>query len=327
MSLHVTESGIQTTVQDRGRSGYYSLGIPPSGAQDQYAYRIGNRLLKNDENAAALELTAMGGTYEFDTETAVAITGADFAPELNGEPVPNWEVITVEEGDVLDFTRPPSGGYRTYLCVDSGIDVPEVLGSKSTFINGMMGGHEGRPLEDGDEVDIRPSSAAGDLSGRRLADPPDYPDDKSLRFIFGCEDYRYTEEAKENFLDWEWKTNSMSDRVAYRLNPVNDDVLDFVPRERAPYGAGDDPSNVVDGPYPIGSIHIPGGAEPILLANDAVSAGGYATIGTLASIDLNMVGQTKPGDIITFERATPEEAIEARREWKESIKTDTIEEA
>lgn len=316
MTLHVRQNGYHTTVQDRGRKGQYSVGLPPSGAQDQFAYRVGNKLLRNDDNAAALEITLQGGEYEFGVDTTIAITGAGINPKLNNSPVNMWEAIAVEAGDVLSFGG-IEAGCRAYVCVKDGIDVPLVLGSRSTYTNGDLGGYKGRTLMAGDELSIA-GYTGRDLHGRTIPDRemPAYESPWTLRFITGMEDYRFAEKSKERFFSTEWKTNSTSDRVGYRFDV--DEPLTFVEQDEDT-GTGGDPSQVIMSPYPVGGLHAPSGSELILLANDAVTFGGFANLGAVITADVNLLGQIKPNDGVNFEQVTYTEAVNELREWERSI--------
>src|SRR5689334_18250083 len=151
MPLEVVSPGLMTTVQDEGRIGVYAVGMPPAGAMDKFAYRVGNLLVGNPAGAAALELTYLGPELAFTEDTVIAVTGAALPPKLNGERIAAWESRSVKSGDVLSFDYLESGA-RAYLAVSGGIDVPEVLGSRATYTLCGMGGFEGRSLQPGDEL-------------------------------------------------------------------------------------------------------------------------------------------------------------------------------
>lgn len=317
MTAHVSVStgGLSTTVQDLGRPGQYSIGMPPSGALDQYSLRLANLLVGNDEGAATLEATYVGPTLEFSDERLVAVTGGDAAVTLNGEPVPTWEAVAVSAGDVLAFGMITSGA-RPYVAVSGGIDVPEYLGSRSTYTLIGLGGHQGRTLEDGDELPLGEADGTG-TAGTRLPDDllPTFGPDIEVRTVVGLCSYRLTEAALDSFLSTTWKVTKDADRVGYRLRGG---TLDFVEREQ-PFGAGSDPANVVDLGYPIGSVQVPGGDEPIVLLGDAVTGGGYATIGTVVSVDRDLFGQAKTGDRIRFRSVDVDEALAARAERRQQL--------
>lgn len=305
--LNVVSGGLSTTVQDLGRPGEYAIGMPPSGAMDQYSHRIANMLVGNDPDAATLEATYIGPTLEFGDDRVVAVTGGGCPIEVNGEPASMWESFTVGPGDVLSFGMIESGA-RPYVAVSGGIGVPEYLGSRSTYTLTGIGGFEGRKLADGDSVPL--GSANGGRPGAVLPHElrPTFPSEIEVRVVVGLCAYRLTEGALESFLSTDWKVTKDADRVGYRLRGGH---LDFVEREQ-PFGAGADPANVVDLGYPIGSIQVPGGDEPIVLLGDAVTGGGYVTIGTVVSVDRDLFGQAKTGDVIRFTRVDIEDALDAR---------------
>lgn len=314
--IKVLKPGLQTTVQDRGRIGYYEIGMPPSGAMDQYAFNIANRLVGNKENAAVLEITYMGPELEFQQDAVIAITGGEIPPKINGVSVPLWSTIEVQAGDVLSFDFVKSGA-RTYLAVKGGIDVPIVQNSRSTYTLCGIGGYEGRALKEGDILQIGSDFEANILAGTTIPDSfiPKYGKNHEIRVVIGLCSYRLTEESKERFLTVEWTVTPEANRVGYRFKGES---LDFVPRDQ-PFGAGSNPSNVVDMGYPIGSIQIPGGIEPIALMHDAVTAGGYATVATIISADLNRMAQVKTNDKVRFVPVTVDEAIQARRKLKKQL--------
>lgn len=316
MAIRVRKPGLLTTVQDTGRFGQYALGMPPSGAMDVFSYQVGNYLVGNEDGAAGLELTYLGPELEFTEDTLIAVTGAEMPPKVNGEEVPTWEALAVGAGDVLGFDFLRSGA-RAYLAVAGGIDVPVFMGSRSTYTLIGLGGHEGRALKEGDELAV---GQAGDRSGRvgmavAPEQVPTYSDSTELRVIIGLTSYRLTGESMETFLNTEWTVTPDADRIGYRYRGGE---LEFVEREQ-PAGAGSDPANVVDLGYPVGSIQVPGGVEPIVLVNDAVTGGGYATIGTVISVDRDRLAQTKTNDKTRFRSVGLDEALEARWERRQQM--------
>jgi biotin-dependent carboxylase-like uncharacterized protein len=316
MAIRVRQPGLLTTVQDEGRFGDYDIGMPPSGAMDLFSYQVGNYLVGNPEGTAGLEITYMGPELEFTADAVIAITGAEMPPKVNGEEAPTWEAIRVEEGDVLSFDYLRHGA-RAYLAVSGGIDVPVFLGSRSTYTLIGLGGHEGRALQAGDELPVGESANGSAQVGKRVEERyiPTYTNEAELRVIIGLASYRLTEESLKEFLSVEWTVTPDADRIGYRYRGGE---LKFVEREQPP-GAGSDPANVVDLGYPVGSIQVPGGVEPIVLNNDAVTGGGYATIGTVISVDRDRLAQTKTNDKTRFRSVTLEEALEARRERRERL--------
>jgi biotin-dependent carboxylase-like uncharacterized protein len=309
--IAVHEGGIATTVQDAGRFGLYHLGMPPSGALDQFSFRVANLLVGNPETAAVLEATFNGPTLEFPADTVIAVAGGDLPPKLDGVEQPTWTALAVKAGQTLtwDFLR---SGSRAYIAIAGGVDVPLVLGSRSTYVLCGVGGYDGRPLKAGDSLPVgaHDPAVARAMVGRSVpaAQRPRFGKEAELRVNMGLCDYRLSEEGRRAFLEAEWKVTPAADRIGYRYKGAE---LGFVPREQ-PFGAGSDPSNVVDVGYPVGSIQVPGGVEPICLLNDAVTGGGYATIGTVISADRDVLAQTKTHDKTRFRAVTIDEALQAR---------------
>jgi biotin-dependent carboxylase-like uncharacterized protein len=316
MAIRVRQPGLLTTVQDTGRFGEYALGMPPSGAMDVFSYQVGNYLVGNEEGVAGLEITYFGPELEFTEGAVIAVTGAEMPPKINGEEAPTWEALEVGEGDVLSFDYLKNGA-RSYLAVAGGIDVPLFMHSRSTYTLIGLGGHEGRALKEGDELKVGESASGGERVGKRVDDDhiPAYARETELRVIIGLASYRLTEESMEEFLNTTWSVTPDADRVGYRYRGGE---LKFVEREQ-PAGAGSDPANVVDFGYPIGSIQVPGGVEPIVLMNDAVTGGGYATIGTVISADRDKLAQTKTNDKTTFRSVELDEALEARKHRRQQM--------
>lgn len=309
MAVKVISPGLSTTVQDLGRPGYYHLGIPLSGGMDRFALRVANMLVGNDEGAAVLEAVFMGPDLEFTAPATVAVTGATLPPMVNGAPREGWSTFQVKAGDRLTFGFLKEGA-RAYIAVSGGIDVPVTLGSRSTYTLGALGGHEGRALKDGDELAVgQASGRAGGSVPETLRRKPGKP--AELRMLPGLYWHRITAEAGRGFFEDTWKVAPEADRIGYRFRGGR--PLDFVPRE-PPFGAGSNPSNIVDACYPYGSIQVPGGTEPIVLHRDAVSGGGYMMVGTVISADMDLIGQLQPHTPARFVEVTMDQALAARAE-------------
>ena len=331
MAIRVSAPGLATSVQDLGRPGYYHLGIPISGGMDQYALRAANLLVGNDEGSAVLEAVFMGPELEFSEDAVVAVTGAELPPRVDGELRESWTALQVEAGQTLSFDYLRSGA-RAYIAVAGGIDVPVVLGSRSTYTLGALGGLDGRNLQAGDELRIAAASFArpcerinpsvhspsGECTTRIVPEGRSVPEhlrrapgrSVELRVIPGLYWHRITEESGRRFFDDTWKVALEADRIGYRFRDGR--PLQFVERE-PPFGAGSDPSNIVDSCYPYGSIQVPGGTEPIVLHRDAVSGGGYFMVGTVVSADMDLVGQLQPHTPIRFTCVDMAAALAARR--------------
>ena len=317
MAIEVIKPGLATSVQDAGRPGYYNIGIPLSGALDQYALRAANLLVGNDVGAAALEATLLGPELLFLTPAIVAVTGAEATPKVNGEARPRNESFALRADDRLSFDYMKAGA-RVYIAVAGGIDVPAVLGSRSTYALGALGGFEGRKLAAGDVVPIG-AAGSGARSGRVISGNlvPSYPKSLELRVLPGLYFHRLTDESARSFFDDTWTVAPEADRIGYRYRKGR--ALSF--REhKQPFGAGSDPSNIVDAGYPYGSIQVPGGVEPIVLLRDAVSGGGYAMIGTVISADMDHIAQMQPNNLARFVQVDMGTALEARVEYKKRLK-------
>lgn len=312
MSVKVLHPGLVTTVQDLGRPGYFHLGIPIGGAMDRLAMRAANLLVGNEETAAGLEAVFVGPKLEFMQDAVIAVTGAEMPFKVDGEEKPTWTAISVKSGQVLSFDFLKSGA-RICLAIAGGINVPQALGSRSTYPIGALGGFKGRAIAEGDVLPIGETNAAAE--GRsvpaELRRTPGNP--AELRVLPGLYNHRITKEAGNNFFKDEWKVAPEADRMGYRF--CGGRPLDFVDRV-PPFGAGSDPSNVVDCCYPYGSIQVPGGKEPIILHRDAVSGGGYFMLGTVISADMDLIGQLQPHTPTKFIRVTMDEALQARADRK-----------
>ena len=316
MSIEVIKPGLLTTIQDQGRQGYYHLGIPPSGAMDQISFKSANLLLGNPENAAVLECALIGPELYFSVDSYIAVTGADMQPKIEGVLQEMNQVLSISAGQTLSFGFAKSGA-RAYLAIAGGINVPIVLGSRSTYVLGSLGGLNGRALKIGDKFELGEPTQKITV-GRKLDAQLCTPHQKEyvLRMIPGIYDHRVYDESIEQFLTDTWKVGSEADRIGYRFKGGT--PLAYKQREQ-PFGAGDDPSNIVDACYPIGSIQVPSGKEPIVLHRDAVSGGGYMMIGAVISADMDLIGQMPPNTQVKFERVSLEQALRARQKRCESL--------
>jgi biotin-dependent carboxylase-like uncharacterized protein len=317
MAIKVLKPGLATTVQDLGRPGYYHIGIPLSGGMDRHALAAANLLVGNPEGAAVLEAVFMGPELEFTEDAMVAITGAELPPKLDDERRETWTSFKVKRGQILSFDFLKQGA-RGYIAVSGGIDVPVVLGSRSTYALGALGGFQGRKLEAGDELPIGKATAtakdgctlANDLRGQPAGMPTE------LRAMPGLYWHRITEAAGNGFFSDTWKVAPEADRIGYRFKGGK--PLEFVPRE-PPFGAGSDPSNITDACYPYGSIQVPGGTEPIVLHRDAVSGGGYFMVGTVIAADMDLIGQLQPNTPVKFVKVGMDQALAARKNRAELL--------
>lgn len=306
-TLEVLSAGTQTTVQDYpGRTGYWAVGVPPSGPMDSLALRLGNRLLGNEEGAAALEITLSGPTLKFNCDAQLAVTGAAIALTLDGVPLANNRVFRVRAGSTLRMGDIQGDGVRSYLCLRGGFEVPDYLGSKSTFTLGQFGGHAGRALRTGDVLHLSPLTepvADGELP-QALRTSLDGV--RELRVIYGphgAPEY-FTPGYMATFFATEWEVHFNSSRTGVRLiGPKPEWVRDSGGE------AGLHPSNIHDNPYAIGAVDFTGDM-PVILGPDGPSLGGFVCPVTVIEADLHAVGQLKAGDKVRF---MPVDVSTARR--------------
>ncbi|HEV2356393.1 MAG TPA: 5-oxoprolinase subunit PxpB [bacterium] len=296
--LVVERGGLWTTVQDLGRPGYRHFGLPQSGAMDPLSLRIANLLLGNPPGAAALELTAPGPRLVVARRTAIAVTGADLSPSVNGRPVAGWSALSMREGDVLEFGAPRSGQWA-YVAVPGGIDVPPALGSRATYARAALGGYGGRRLADGDALACG-RRAPGALL--RLADEtrPSVGGARTVRIVLGPQESYFAEAAVAALLDEEFSPGVHADRVGYRLDGAR-----LEHRSAAEL--------LSDGLLP-GAIQVPAGGQPIVIMADGPTAGGYPKIAAVARADLRLVAQARRGDPVRFRAVAWDEAHLAARE-------------
>jgi biotin-dependent carboxylase-like uncharacterized protein len=309
MAIKIISPGLATTVQDLGRPGYYHLGIPLSGGMDRFALQAANLLVGNDPGAAVLEAVFMGPRIGFDSDRIVAVTGAELPPKVDDDPRQTWTSFLVRKGQTLSFNFLKAGA-RAYIAIAGGIDVPNVLGSRSTYVLGALGGHDGRALRAGDELMLGPAAKSADVD--RKVDPVLHgvlAPTVELRMLPGLYWHRITEQSGNDFYSDTWKVAPEADRIGYRFRGGR--PLQFQPRT-PPFGAGSDPSNIVDACYPYGSIQVPGGTEPIVLHRDAVSGGGYFMLGTVISADMDLIGQLQPHTSARFVPVDMNTALSAR---------------
>lgn len=300
-TLEILEPGLMTTVQDRGRYGYQRFGVPVSGALDWFAMRAANTLVGNGSDAAGLEMTVLGPRVRFLAPTWIALAGADLAPAIDGEPAPMWEAVSVDADSILTF-QGARDGIRCYLAAAGGIDVPVVMGSRSTYVKGAIGGAEGRPLQAGDVVSTFLPGSENEMPGRGLREDlrPSYGHDHRVRVVLGPQDEAFTDEGRNTFLTSQYAVAIQSDRIGYRLEgPAIE------------HRAGAD---IVSDGTPRGAVQVPGDGQPIVLLADRGTTGGYAKIATVISADIDKLAQAMPKDTLSFEAVTIEEAQRILRE-------------
>ncbi|QIZ42985.1 biotin-dependent carboxyltransferase [Bacillus sp. RZ2MS9] len=307
MDVEVLHAGMFTTVQDLGRSYYQQFGVPVGGAMDKNALRLINMLVGNEENEAGLEMTILGPNLLIKKTTLLAIGGVDMEPLLNGERIPLWRPILAEEGSMLCFGK-VKNGCRAYVTFAGGIHIERAMGSKSTYIRATIGGIEGRMLQKGDYFQI---GAQSEMANRFIQDLqkderiktkwainnsvlPKYKKHPKLRVIADFEYDQFTEESRKAFFTKEYKVSNYADRMGYR---VEGEVLNRIEEKE-----------ILSSPVTFGTIQVPNGGQPIILMADRQTTGGYPRMGNIISVDLPLLAQLKPGDYVSFEKITLEEA-------------------
>jgi urea carboxylase len=321
-SLEVLDGGIQTTVQDYpGMVGYWAVGVPPCGPMDSYAFRLANALLDNDEDAAGLEFTVRGGRYRFRCEAAFCLAGADMQACLDGRAVERYRVYAVRSGQVLSLGQAQSG-MRGYLCVAGGLDMPRVLGSSSTFIDGRFGGHGGRALRTGDVLHLSETASTRASALRPNPRLPKrwWPQEAGPWTIGVITGPLSTEEFLDasyfdELVSTDFEVNFDSARTGVRLNGP-------APRWSRTTGgeAGLHPSNIHDNPYALCALDLTGD-QPILLGPDGPSLGGFVCPVVTAISQRWKLGQLRPGDIVRFRILTSDDAARLRRIMESNIAT------
>lgn len=310
--FEIINPGLEVTVQDYpGRQGYWSVGIPPAGPMDSVAFRIANRLVGNEITAAGLEITGLGPTIRFHDDELVAFTGAEFKATVNGEEIPWHTPVQVSSGTVIKIGSLKGNGFRCYMSIRGGIDVPLYLGSRSTFTYGHFGGLEGRKLLKGDILNIRRDTPVVPFKKNvGLTFMPLYPHDWEIGVIpgpHGSPDF-FSEEFTKHFYHTKYHVSHNTNRLGVRL----DGPKPTFARKDGGEG-GSHPSNMIDYTYAIGTINFSGDV-PIIIGIDGPSLGGFISYATVPTAEFWKVGQVKPGDSIRFVKMSPGEALEKQRD-------------
>jgi antagonist of KipI len=320
VSIRITGAGLQTTIQDLGRPTHQRDGIPAGGAMDRVAHRVANLLVGNDDSAATLEATLIGPSMAFDDDMLIALAGGDLGATIDAKPVTLNAAHWVPRGSTLRFGRVVTG-CRAYLALAGGIDVPEVFGSRSTYLRASFGGLDGRALRTGDVLRAGAPSAisrriAASLrgeggrvargswrAGRELH--PGYADDVVVRVIEGAHTAELTPAARDAMTSARFRVSPSSDRMGYRLEGTALSLA--APRELFSEGVT------------FGTVQLPPGGAPIILMADRQTTGGYPRIGEVASVDLPLVAQLKPGDHLRFRTIPLADAQERYLELERDI--------
>lgn len=297
MSVTVLNPGLLTTVQDMGRIGYQQFGVPVSGVIDPRAAEIANILVDNPGGEAVLECTMMGPHLQFGRAVCIAITGGDLGPTLDGAPVPNYRAIAVQPGQTLRFTAPKTG-CRALIAFAGGLDIPQVMGSRSTYLRAKIGGFQGRRLEKGDVIGLRaPRSELKNLANRYITPEfiprPQY----NLRVVMGPQDDAFTQEGIHTFLSQTYTVTPEFDRMGCRLEGAA-----IAHRVSA---------DIISDGISFGAIQVPSAGQPIIMLADRQTTGGYTKIAAVITADFRILGQLKAGDKVQFERVSIQHAQDA----------------
>ena len=298
-SITIIDPGLLSTVQDTGRHGYQKYGVPVSGAMDNFSLRAANLLVGNTTGSACIEMTIVGASIKFNYPAVISITGGNLSMKLDGAKINNWCSIQVESGSVLKSDG-AQDGMRAYLAIKGGINVPVIMGSKSTYIPASFGGFKGRALIAGDTLLINNSDVEPIQEERNLPEGLQvvhYGHSHIVRVTLGPQHNKFTSEAIKTFFDSRYSVSSNCDRVGYRLT--------------GPQLQHESSADIISDGTQFGSIQVPSDGNPIILMADRGPTGGYAKIGTVISADLNLIAQSRPGDSIVFRQVSVKEAESA----------------
>lgn len=308
-SLHVLKPGLETAVQELpGRIGYWEQGFPPSGPVDSWSFRLANLLVGNDRDAAALECQFLGPTIRLERDATVAITGADMAPMLDGEPMAMWRSVRARAGQVIELTAARTGA-RSYIAFGGGIASEPVLGSRAVFHMARIGG---AALREGETIPLGPDNG----KTARYEVPPDrrpaFANERRwpVECVAGPNDDWLAPDCVDEFFEVDWIVQAKSNRTGIRLTGPEFRFSERATNKKPEHGQ--DPSNIIDHGYPLGAINL-AGQTPIILINDAPSTGGFINPFTVPSGAFWKLGQARPGEKLRFRRISVSEAQQLRR--------------
>ncbi|WP_411675853.1 biotin-dependent carboxyltransferase family protein [Caproicibacter sp.] len=305
MEIEIIKPGLLTTVQDFGRTGYQKLGISPSGALDRKAMILANLLVANPAGEAVFEITLMGPELRFTADNFVAVTGGDLSPVLNGAPMPRYAAIPVKDGDVLSF-GPAKSGCRAYLAFAGGLELPVVMGSKSTNLKCGFGGCGGRKLQTGDVIAFASPKKELPFFPLRTLEAPSFGGETALRVILGPQEDAFTEGGIRTFFEETYQVTPRFDRMGCALD--------------GPVVECRDKADIISDGIPAGAVQIPSSGKPIIMLADRQTTGGYTKIGTVASVDLPLLAQCRPGDSVRFQRISVGEAQKLLRKETKKLR-------
>jgi len=298
--FQVLKPGFFTTVQDLGRYGYLRYGVPISGAMDTFSLVAANLLVANNPDDACLEITLIGPELQALTKTQIAITGGAASPKINGQHVPMWQTLEVQEGAVVSFGKVESG-CRAYLSIRGGVDTPPVLGSRSTYVRGGFGGINGRQLKTEDIIggfDVSLLKVGYSMPEELV---PQFTGQFKARVMLGPQADMFTERGITTFLSSQYKVTLEADRMGYRLEGP---IIEHKAK-----------ADIISDALLPGAVQIPKNGKPIMIMRDAQTAGGYPKIAVIITPDVSTLGQAKTNDIIEFSKITIQQAHEKISEY------------
>jgi 5-oxoprolinase (ATP-hydrolysing) subunit C len=321
----IIQGGIQSTVQDYpGRRGMMRQGFFPSGAMDYFALQAANLLVGNPLSAAGIEVALGNFALRLGADAQLAVCGAEAEVTIDGEPIALWESRLVSQGSELKIGLAPGPGFRLYVALSGGVDVPPLFGSRATYTMGALGGLEGRALKSGDRLPL--GEAAGDGRPLRFQEQarPRYARDWEIEAVPGPQaapDY-LTDDDLDDFFQRNWVVDRNSDRTGIRL-----EVHRFRWARESGGVAGGHPSNILDNPYPVGAVNI-NGDLPVILGPDGPTAGGFIVAATVAHAGFWKIGQLRPvGDHLRFRPVTVDEAAALERHQRDALSEASLESA
>ncbi|ASK62430.1 KipI antagonist [Virgibacillus phasianinus] len=319
--LKIIKPGLLSTIQDLGRHGYQKFGVIASGVMDPLAHRIANLLVGNDEDAATLEITLAGPVILFEKDALISLCGGDLSPAIDGKSVRMWRTIFVKKGSKLQFGAHQSG-CRTYLSIAGGFKVPEIMDSSSTYLRAEIGGFHGRALKADDRLETNLMTDLSKVIMEALIPDTDEPfgdigwsitssispflsGESTIQVIPGRQFHLFTKESKQNLFKESYDVSPQSDRMGYRLQGAKLSLSE--------------PEDLISEAVAFGSIQVPPDGNPIVLLADRQTTGGYPKIGQIASVDMSLIAQAKPGDSLSFKKITVEAAQQLYLEQENNI--------
>jgi len=302
LSIRILNPGLQTTIQDLGRNGYSHYGVSSSGAADDLSFRLGNLIVGNKENLAAIEMTLLGGNYKFDIDANISLTGSKFDAKIEGESLHFYKNIPIQSGQVLSIGQSLQGS-RCYLAVRGGIDINDVLSAKTTHLTSKIGGVDGRSLKKDDVLIIGEEQKL--LNPIKINEMLDINMSKLL-IIKGLQSNYISKSTWKIFLNQEYIVSNLSNRMGIRLEGNSLKL--------------DNKNEIITEGVPLGAIQLPSNGYPIISFVEHQTTGGYPKIANVISSELHKVGQLKPGDKFQFELVSLEEAEALRHEREIYVK-------